>query len=180
MSCLSPMSSGTQACFSAHADKKTGLRTCSFFRETCISVRASLSSWEGGRSCLQQDALHLQSPENLLATFLMVMRFTSSQDVSGVTLKKIRTEAVALKLCPVTAPAPTIFDLRTIARQISKGDPRNSCPARSESLLDRSYGHLAVKTTLTDSALWNYSTKMTSARRIIFGTVETASEAVPQ
>ena len=37
----------------------------------------------------QQDALHLQIPENLLATFLILIKFTSFQHPPGIALKKI-------------------------------------------------------------------------------------------
>jgi hypothetical protein len=51
--------------------------------------KGSLPSWEGARALAQQDALHLQRLENSLATFLMVMLFTSFQDTSCVTLKEV-------------------------------------------------------------------------------------------
>jgi hypothetical protein len=78
-------------------------RCAKVWKHTCLAIlfnikvngfflsqnRGSLPSWEG-TPISQQDALHLQSPENFLATFLMVISFTSFQDTSRITLKKIR------------------------------------------------------------------------------------------
>jgi hypothetical protein len=47
-------------------------------------------SWEGARKERQHDALHLQIPESFLATFLIVIDFTSFQNPTGIALKKIR------------------------------------------------------------------------------------------
>jgi hypothetical protein len=47
---------------------------------------------EGTQNTPQQDALHLQTPENFLTTFLILISFTSFQNPTCVALKKVRLQ----------------------------------------------------------------------------------------
>jgi hypothetical protein len=57
----------------------------------------------------------LHIPENFLVTFLIVIPFTSFQDPSGITLKKIRLKKIPLELSSKTTTAPAFFNLRAVA-----------------------------------------------------------------
>jgi hypothetical protein len=79
------------------------------------SDRGSSPSWEGTQNGHQQDALHLQIPENFLTTFLIVILLTSLQNPSGVTLKRVRLQQPPMNLGSITAPSPASFDFGTVA-----------------------------------------------------------------
>jgi hypothetical protein len=57
----------------------------------------------------------LQIPENFLATFLIVMFFTSFQHPSGIALKWIGLKQAPMNFGSITAPPSALFDLHAVA-----------------------------------------------------------------
>jgi hypothetical protein len=57
----------------------------------------------------------LQIPEKFLATFLIVMIFTSFQNPSGIALKWIGLKKISMNFGSITATPPARFDLRAVA-----------------------------------------------------------------
>jgi len=52
--------------------------TCS--SSSILFIRGSFPSWEGAYKWSQQEALHLQIPDNLFSIFLILILFTSPHD----------------------------------------------------------------------------------------------------
>ena len=84
----------------------------------------------------QQEALHLHIPENLLATFFIVIQLTPFLYAAGVTLKKIRIENTPLKLGSITTSTPAFLHHGAVAGQLFQSNPGNPLPTNPKPLVN--------------------------------------------
>ena len=119
-------------------------------------------------------------PENLLATFLIVIHFTPFPFATGVTLKKIRIENIPLKFGSITTSTPAFLYHGAVTGQFFQSNSRNPVPTNPEPLINKSHWFPTEEPALCDMPVGHYSTKVGATTITFLRSVHSPPKAVIQ